>query len=83
MDILPLIFAFKSFLYIKPHQPYEKGFMAHLETTAVEKPEYARGSDIEDIKSIDITNTLKVIWRIYHKKGQKLKLQYEVFVTHS
>ena len=83
MHILPLIFAFKSFLHIKLHQPYEKDFMAHLETIAVEKPKYACGSGIEDIKWIDIKNTLKVIWRKYHKKGQKLKLQDEVFLTHS
>ena len=83
MHILPLIFAFKSFLHIKPHQPYKKGFMEYLETIAVEKREYACGSGIEDIKWIDIKNTLKVIWRKYHKKGQKLKLQDEVFLTHS
>ena len=61
MHILPLIFAFKSFLHIKPHQPYKKGFMEYLETIAVEKREYACGSRIKDIKWIDIKNTLKVI----------------------
>ena len=35
--------------------------MEYLETIAVEKREYACGSRIEDIKWIDIKNTLKVI----------------------
>ena len=37
--------------------------MAHLQTIAFEKPEYAGDCGIEDIKWIDIKGTLKVMWR--------------------
>ena len=49
MHILALIYAFKSFLHIKAHQSYEKGFMAYLETIAFEKH-----WGFQDIKWIDI-----------------------------
>ena len=35
--ILALIYVFKSFLPIKAHQAYEKGFIVYLETIAFEK----------------------------------------------
>ena len=57
--------------------------MAHLQTVAFEKPEYAGDCGIEDIKWIDVKDTLKVTWRKYHKKGQKLKLQYGNFLAHT
>ena len=49
MHILALIYVFKSFLPIKAHQAYEKGFIVYLETIAFEKH-----WGFEDIKKIDI-----------------------------
>lgn len=46
MYILSLVYAPQSFLPFKPHQPHEKEFMVHLETTAWKKPEYARDCGI-------------------------------------
>ena len=57
--------------------------MAHLQTIALEKPEYAGDCGIDDIKWIDIKNTLKVMCRKYHKKDQKLKLQNQDFLGHT
>ena len=57
--------------------------MAHLQTIALEKPEYAGDCGIDDIKWIDIKNTLKVMCRKYHKKDQKLKLQNQDFLAHT
>ena len=48
--------------------------MAHLETTAVEKAEYGRGCDIEEIKQIDIKDTQKLCGENTTRKCQKFKI---------
>ena len=53
--------------------------MAHLQTIAFEKPEYAGDCGIEDIKWIDIKGTLKVMWRKQRKKCPKVKFTISQF----
>ena len=59
MHILALVYASKSYLLIKAHQPHGKEFMVHLGDIVAEKLEYARDCDIEDRKWVEIKTHLK------------------------
>ena len=83
MHILALVYASKSFLPMESHQPHAKPFMAHLESIAIENPEYARDCGIEDVKWIDVRDILKAMWRKYHNPSKSLKKRYEEFLSYS
>ena len=72
MHILALVYASKSFLAMK-QQPHSKAFMAHLESIVTENPNYAQDCEIDDVKWADIQDTLKAMWRKFHKNDSKLK----------
>ena len=83
MHILPLVYLSKSFLPIQSHQPCKKEFIVHLENIVMEKPDYARDSEIEDVQWNDVKETLKAMWRKFHKGNAKQRTCYQHFLVYS
>ena len=73
MYILGLVYLSKLFLPNKAHQLHRKPFMGHLESIIIKNPEFATDCQLDDVEWNDIKETLKAMWRKFHKPNRKKK----------